>query len=60
MVKQPVRGFLIIGCYLVSNFVCFPLAYILGAMISGWDRRRATSSRAQVSTPWMSPFRKWW
>ena len=36
MVKQQVRAFLIIGC-VASNLACFPLAYVLGTMISGWD-----------------------
>jgi hypothetical protein len=37
MVKQQVRVFLIIEGLVASNLACFPLAYVLGTMISGWD-----------------------
>jgi hypothetical protein len=37
MVKQQVRVFLIIGGWVASNLACFPLAYVVGTMVSGWD-----------------------
>jgi hypothetical protein len=37
MVKQQVRVLLIIGGCIASNLACFPLAYVLGTMIAGWD-----------------------